>query len=126
MRPGPALYAAKVQEAAVELVHRLAGVVLVHHGAQELDPGVDVRLAQRDVADPHVPARRGHHLHDPDRAGGAPGVLVELGFLIALGHEHEVVDVVAVAVLLEQLHRVLELRNLLARRRRLRPRVLFG
>ena len=64
------------EEAAVELIHRLVGVVLVHHGAGELHPGVDVRLEQRDVADLHVPAGRGHHLHDPDRAGGAPGVLL--------------------------------------------------
>src|SRR5437867_1883025 len=101
------------EEPLVEPVHRLAGVVLVHHRAQELDPGVDVRLDLRDVAHGHVAAGRRHDLHDADRAGGAPRVLIELRFLIALSHEHEVIDVVAVTVLLEQLDGPLEFRQLL-------------
>ena len=47
MRAGPALYDANVNSALVQPVHRLVRVVLVHHEADVLDAGVDVRLDLR-------------------------------------------------------------------------------
>ena len=67
----------------------------------------------RDVADLHVLAGGGHHLHDPDRAHRAFCILVELRLLVALrAHQHPV-HVVLVAVLLEVLDQRQELLALL-------------
>lgn len=76
--PGAGVVRGEGEEPLVELVHGLLGVVLVDHGAQELDPGVDIGIDFRDVADAHVLAGRGHDLHDSDRADGASGLLIEL------------------------------------------------
>src|SRR5882724_8264063 len=76
--PGAGVVRGEREEALVERGHGLFRVVLVHHGAHELDPGVDVGLDLRDVAGAHVLTRGGHDLHDSDRPDGAPGLLSEL------------------------------------------------
>src|SRR5262245_53034712 len=59
---GPGVVRREGEEPLVEAVHRLVGVVLVHHGAHELHPGVDVGLDLVDVADLHVLAGGRHDL----------------------------------------------------------------
>src|SRR5262249_60700073 len=64
------------EEAAVELMHRIVGVVLVHHGARgNFTPAW--MFGSSSVMSPTCISRPvAHHLHEPDRAGGAPGVLL--------------------------------------------------
>ena len=86
---------------------------------------MDVGLGLVDVADLHVLARGWHDLHDPDRPDGTPGLLTELRLLIALRHQQQVIEVVAVSVLVEERDRLLESLDVLRRCRPPRPLGVF-
>ena len=70
---------------------------------------MDVGLDLGDVADLHVLPGRGHDLHDADRADGTSGAVVQRRLLVSLRRHQQVIEVVLLAVLLEQLDHSLEL-----------------
>jgi hypothetical protein len=65
---------------------------------------MDVGLELGDVADVHLLPRRGHHLHDADRADVALCVRIETRLLVALRRHQHPVHVVPAAVTAEQRH----------------------
>src|SRR4029450_9430598 len=79
--PRPTIVGGEREEALVQLVHGLLGVVLIHHEPDVLHPRMDIGLGLGDVADFQLRAGGRHDLHDADGAHVAPGGLVQARLL---------------------------------------------
>src|SRR5271165_6724781 len=94
VRPG--IVAGKDKQRLVQLIDLGIIEVPVINVAQHLDAGMNVAVGCTDVRNVNGICRRvlGYHLHDAHRADGVLLALVQQRLLVALGSNHQVVEVI--------------------------------
>jgi hypothetical protein len=80
---------------------------------------VHVRVDLADVADLHVLPGGRHHLHHANRADRASLGLIQARLLVDLSRHQYVIELVLIAVFLDETHRIFEPLRILAAGRRL-------